>query len=599
MNGRAFFLFGLLIALFFSCKESTQTLSEGDYITENGTTIYTGKLSDDVVVRVISLPGSLHPTNGRTTIRKQILDLTSQKLINLDIKTGEWVPILVKEVPKAFDEGGTSYTVELDPAATWPDGQTITAEDVLFSYKAAFCPLTQNPQQKGYGEYLENISLDEANPNKIKFTFHSYYINNLSLTSLFHIIDKRVYDPKGLLNEFTLSELKENEALKENEKIKAWAEEFNKSIYSLELPYINAASGPYELEKWVTDQEIVLKRRENYWGAGKEVYFHHQSPPKIVFKALKEADALELQIAGEKIDIAEISGESMRRLMKDDLVTKNYTITSKERPSFVSLPLNNKPTSSGHSPFFVDKKVRQAVAYALPIEELVHSFLGDERFAIRIGSPVSSLSPDYNPNLTLYPHDPEKAKALLTEAGWEDSNGNLTRDKQVNGKQLEFEFTMIFPANNQSLIALANQIKEELAKVGISCTLDGLTGANLQKRLWTHDYDMGMLGLGSTHLYYDFDQLFLSENWPEGDNIYGFAHEEADDLIRKSRTEKDAKKRKAMVDRIQEILYDEKPCIFLYAPTKKLSIHKRFNNAEAYSISDHFILNDFEVIRPE
>ena len=68
-------------------------------------------------------------------------------------------------------------------------------------------------------------------------------------------------------------------------------------------------------------------------------------------------------------------------------------------------------------------------------------------------------------------------------------------------------------------------------------------------------------------------------------------------MILKSRTESDEEKRKVMVNRIQEILYDEKPCIFLYAPTKKLAIHKRFNGAEAYSIVDHLILNDFKVIR--
>ncbi|MDW3651641.1 MAG: ABC transporter substrate-binding protein [Bacteroidia bacterium] len=596
MNGRAFFLIGLFLALFFSCKETSQSVTEGDYTYTGNSIIYAGQKSNDVVVQVVAQPSSLHPTNGRTRVRDRILDLISQELIDLDVRTGKMVPILLKELP-VLSEDGTQFTAELDPDAKWPDGKQITAEDILFSYKAAACPLTNNPAQKVYGEYLKNIVPDSENPLTVNFLFTEYYINNLDMLGVFQIMDKRVYDPKGLLDPFSVQDMYEDASLEKNAKVIAWAEEFNKVEYGKEKKYINSASGPYMMEEWIDEQMIVLKKRDNYWGNAKESYYHHSTPPSISFKFLRDADALELQLAGEEIDVAEMGTESFKRLIDDELVGKNYRLESKERATFVSLPLNHKPTSAGRPPFFTEKKVRQAISYALPIEEMITSFVGDERFAIRVASPVSQMSQDHNPNLSFYNHDPEKAKKLLEEAGWTDTNGDLIRDKEINGKQVDFEFTLLYPANNQTLVGFANKIKEELAKVGINCNPDGVTGRVVQQKLWTHDYDMGMLALGSSHLPYDFHQLFYSQNWPEGDNIYGFANEEADDLILKARTESDKEKREVMVNRIQEILYDEKPCIFLYAPTKKLAIHKRFNEAETYSIIDHLILNDFKVIR--
>ncbi|MEM6804392.1 MAG: ABC transporter substrate-binding protein, partial [Bacteroidota bacterium] len=596
MNGRVFFLIGLFIALVFSCKETAQSVIDGDYTYKDGKVIYSGSLGEEVMVQITALPSSLHPTNGRHRSRDRILDLVSQELIDLDIRSREMVPTLLKELP-VLSADGLSLSVELDPDASWPDGSPILAEDILFSYKAAAVPLTDNPQQKGLLEYLKDITLDPQNTRKCSFNFSSYYMYNRDLLSSFQIIDKRTYDPENILAAFELGDLLHSEQLANDEKLKAWADEFNDAKYGIEKEYINKASGPYEIEEWSQGGDLVFKKKDNYWGKGKSVYYHKQLPPKITFKPMRDPDAIELQIASQKIDVAELASESYKRLEIDSLAKQNYRFEITDRATFVSLPLNTKPTASGRPPLFTDKKTRQALTYALPIDEMIQSFMGDENFAKRIASPVSSMSPDHHPDLNFYPHDPEKAKSLLKEAGWEDTDSDLIIEKEVDGKKVPFSFELIYPANNQTLIGFATKIKEELAKVGIECELAGVNGQELAEKLWSRNYDMGLLGLSSTHLPYDFDQFFYSENWPEGDNIYGFANEEADKLIQAARVERDQAKRKDMVYKIQEIIYDEKPCIFLFAPTKKLAIHKRFNGSETYSIVDHLILNEFELIR--
>ena len=257
MNGRVFFLIGLFLALIFSCKETAQSVTEGDYTYRDNKIIYSGSLGEEVVVQITSPPRSLHPTNGRLRIRDRILDLISQELIDLDIKTGEMVPTLLKEIP-TLSSDGLNLSMELDPNASWPDGKPILAEDILFSYKAASAPLTSNPQQKGLLEYLKDITLDSQNTRKCSFIFSKYYMYNRDLISSFHIIDKRVYDPQNILDGFDLKDLLNTDKLANDEKLKAWTEEFNDPKYGLEKEYINAASGPYEVEDWPQGGEILL-----------------------------------------------------------------------------------------------------------------------------------------------------------------------------------------------------------------------------------------------------------------------------------------------------------------------------------------------------
>jgi peptide/nickel transport system substrate-binding protein len=116
-----------------------------------------------------------------------------------------------------------------------------------------------------------------------------------------------------------------------------------------------------------------------------------------------------------------------------------------------------------------------------------------------------------------------------------------------------------------------------------------------RKSLEEQDFDAALFAFSAPPLPYDFTTLFSSSSWPEGMNYMGFRNEEADSLIAQSRETPNAQRRKVMVDRVQEILYSELPCLYLYYPTRKIVVSKRFTKgAELYDIFPHIYLNNLQ-----
>ena len=92
-----------------------------------------------------------------------------------------------------------------------------------------------------------------------------------------------------------------------------------------------------------------------------------------------------------------------------------------------------KPDGIKNKPFFVDQKVRRAMAYLTPVDEIIEVMVHGK--ASRQAAQISHLKSSYNDTLKLIPLDIEKAKEL-TEAGWVDSDGDNIRDKVINGEKL-------------------------------------------------------------------------------------------------------------------------------------------------------------------
>ena len=596
MNGKSLFWLILLPCLWIACKDSPPVQEQGDYVYQGEQVYYKGDKNANVVSHLLSDPKNLHPFNSRVRYRDLILEYTHQRLISINTKTGKVSPLLATQLP-VLSEDGLTYTFDLDPTASWPDGTAITAADILISTKAAACPLTDNGYQKVYMQYLSDVRLDEEDPNRLYFDFSEYYMNNGIFGALFFILDKRVIDPEGILNNYSVQQfLEDGESLKDDPKLIEWAKRFNDDSFGRDIALLNNGSGPYEFSEWVAEQRIVLTRRDNYWGQGRETYFHKQYPEKIIFKVLKDNTAIELQVKQAELDVAELSYESLINLKQSEIATQNFHLREASRPSFAFIALNARPDGINHSPFFVDKGVRQAMTYALPIDEMLVEYLQLDPKETRVVSPVAQSNPDCNQNITPLPYDQAKAMALLDDAGWKDSDGDLIRDKMIEGQKVDFIFELTYVPNSQALTDIVGRVAEELAQVGIKCEPKEIALEVLRQSIFSHQFDACLMALSSSNLPYDFNQIFYSEDWAEGGNFMGFANEEADSLMNQARVERDQAKRKEIVDRIQEIIYDEQPCVFLYSPTKKLAIHKRFNNSEIYSTPNHIILNEFQMI---
>jgi len=232
---------------------------------------------------------------------------------------------------------------------------------------------------------------------------------------------------------------------------------------------------------------------------------------------------------------------------------------------------------------FQDNRVRQALSYLVDKKNICDKvMLG---LADPVESPIYPKRPEYDANLKPWPFDPAKAKALLAEAGYSDSDGDGILDKDDgHGGRTPLRFEIISNSGNDDRKNLGLVVVDEFKRAGIGASFRAVDWSIMLEQVKHGDYDAVILGwTASGATPPDLYQIWHSSQAVEGgsNHIY-FKNEEVDKLLTDYRTEFDPAKRKAMYDRVQEIIYDEQPYTFVYAPQSLVAYDKRFHGVTWY-----------------
>ena len=186
--------------------------------------------------------------------------------------------------------------------------------------------------------------------------------------------------------------------------------------------------GQYYVSEWEASQYITLKKKENWWGSNDTTKYNTAYPDELIFKIIKEDASSYLALKNQDIDVTtNIGTVKLMKLREREYFNNNYDSDFLDQYSFNYIGLNMKPDGLKFKPFFVDQKVRRAIAYMIPIDEIVEVMMHGQ--AARQASLISPLKKTYNDTLELIPLDIEKAKQLLADAGWVDTDGDNIRIK--------------------------------------------------------------------------------------------------------------------------------------------------------------------------
>ena len=238
-------------------------------------------------------------------------------------------------------------------------------------------------------------------------------------------------------------------------------------------------------------------------------------------------------------------------------------------------------------PYFSDKRVRLAMSHALKTDEILKGI----RFGLgkRTTGPITPGLPHYDETLEPIPYDLEKAKALLAEAGWVDTDDDGILDKEVDGNRIPFEFTFNVIAKPTHQMT-AEVLKESLKKIGIKCNLKAMEWANYLKELQSKKFDAVMLGWG-TSPNVDFDQIWHSRHadTPKSSNYVGFRSQAADKVIEAMEYEFDMEKRYALAKKFHRIIYDEQPYTFLFQSKTPYFWTEQLVGGEIYGLARPYL----------
>lgn len=581
-----------LIVLIGSCNNSTTTSENTTYqkisadqtkfiqIEDAKEFLPTWSKDNVLIVNEVSEPGDLHPTNSHTGLCSEIFGYTQVYLLGTDFHTLTLRPIAVKSLP-AISENGLEYTYELRNDITFDDGKKLSMEDVIFTFKANKCPLTNNPQAKPYLDNLLDIKADEKNPLVFKLIMKEKYIQNMSFLNDYPIIERSLFDKKNILSNYTFSQFSDKKFKTDNKELNDWANEFNSAKYGRDVNYLVGA-GPYKIEKWDVGQSITIIRKKNHWSKGSSNMYESAYPEKIIFKINRDPNSQLLELKSQAIDVStSLSTAVAMELQADPNFNANYNLRFTDTYNYGYIAINTKPDGIKHKKLFTDKKVRRAMAMLAPLDD-VNKIINKGKNK-RVVGPVSPLKPEYNTDLKLIPFDMEGAKRLLDEAGWIDTDGDNIRDKMIDGVKTKMEFTINYLNTQVEWKDMTRMISEQMYKAGVKANLNPLDASILMEGARNHDFDMMISGWGGSFAPEDFSQLWHTSSWASGgSNFSGFGNAKSDALIDSIKYTLDDSKRMGMVKRFQEMVYDEQPYIFLFAGLRRSIIHKRFGNQEMY-----------------
>lgn len=531
---------------------------------------------------------SLNALTGRDLDSYHIRFQLYQPLIHYDYNAGELIPVLAKARPQitVLEEGGLRMDMEIREEATWDNGSPITGHDVAFTLKAIKCPGAALPVLNEYMDFIVDCAVDPSNPRKFSITCREkYFRSEMNLIDLW-IVPAYFYDPENLLGGFTVAQLAKpgvEKTLKDDPKVLAFAELIKSDKFANQ---VCAGSGPYAFASWVTGQDITFKRKANWWGdkVKNGSFWFKAYPNEIVYRVISSVPAMISELKSQQLDAARsIPAKDFNDLANNAEFLSNYQVRKQDGLSWTYYTFNMR------NPILSDINVRKALVNLTDWDTYNKNVLFG--MGQRISGPILSTTRDnmLNPNLKPSEFSPEKAKALLAEAGWTDSNGNGTLDKKIKGKTTELKLEIIYPDNAVTFQQFTLSFQEECRKVGIAIEPKGIPAADYSERRKRRNFEL-YIGLWTTDPDgSDPHQLWHSSNYSNGgDNLPGFGNAESDQLIVQIQQELDIDKRRALYWQLQEMIAKEVPYAFGYSMPDRLVVHKRFTSVIFTSMSPGF-----------
>jgi len=421
---------------------------------------------------------------------------------------------------------------------TWSDGKPITAQDVELSYRAIMNQKIPVPAMRTDIEKLAGVV---AYDDYTVVIFHKKAVSTGDLHLNFYVIPEHVYGPLyARLDKISFEELLQTPEYQETE--------------------LNPISGnAFKMVKRVRNQEIVLKRRDDWYMQGGKQVRDKQFFEEVRFVVKEDPNTALLSLKSGALDYYEIQQQQWATQTDGpDFYEKNTKAYGTEWLYWYFGWNNNEPSA----PFFKDRRVREAMSYAFDYRELLDKLLfGLCQQCTGIVHPEAWYAP--KKPLKPYVQDLDKAAELLDEAGWTVGNDG-TRERMVDGKLVKFEFNMLVK-NDPERIRICEIMQFNLKQLGIGCNIQPMESTQLFDRFNKKQFQACFAGWGAGIDPEEDENVWATSAIPPaGRNFVQYNNPEVDRLFEEARNEFDRDKRAPIYAKIDELVYRDQPYTFLY-----------------------------------
>lgn len=421
---------------------------------------------------------------------------------------------------------GLEITFHLRKNIRWHDGAPFTSADVLYTYRVTVDPSTPTAYA---GDFLNVKTAEAPDPYTFRVTYGKPFAPALASWGAAIL-------PRHLLE--------------------------GKDITKSPLGRHPVGTGPFRFHEWVTGEKIVLDYNPDYF----------EGRPYLdgyILRIIPDLSTMFLELRAEGIDEMNLTPLQYRRQTDNALFRKKYNKYRYSSFSYTYLGYNLK------NPLFRDRRVRQAISYAVNKDEIIEGVLlglGQEATG-----PFKPGSWAYNPRVKRYPFDPERSKALLAEAGWRDTDG----DGKIDREGKPFVFEILTNQGNEVRAKCAEIIQRRLSAVGMEVKIRVVEwAAFINDFINKGRFDATLLGWTVTLDPDPYDVWHSSKTKPGELNFISYVNPEVDELLEKGRGTFNQEERKRCYDRFQEILAEDQPYTFLFVPDALPAISSRIRGID-------------------
>jgi len=468
------------------------------------------------------------------------------------------------------------FSEDLELAPHFFERHQVTAEDFKFYFDAIMNPFNQEPgaiSSKTYLQDIEEVRVVDRLTFVVRWRAREgpdgrpriKYIarqQTAGLTPLASFVYKYFPNGKKIVEDDSGPETYRTSSL--------WAQNFAQHWAKNIIP----SCGGW-LFDGMSDREIRFRRNPQFYNPlaalAERMTVTFKSSPDTIWQDFKSnrLDSYELQ-PDQQIELDDFLNSSQYRRQADEEEGINRLDYLMRAYTFIGW--NQK------SPFFSSRKVRQAMTLAIDRERIISQNLNG--MGVQTTGTFFKGSPSYNDSIEPWPFNPARARRLLEEEGWYDSDGDGILDKEIDGERVPFAFSLTYYVKNPLSKAIVEYVATALKEIGVRCHPDGVDLADLSAKFDDKSFDALYLAWALGTPPEEPRQLWHSDGVGQAgsSNMTGFANQEADAIIEKLEYTYNSEERLKLYHRFGAILHEEQPYTFLYTPKTALLYREYLKN---------------------
>lgn len=443
-------------------------------------------------------------------------------------------------------EDHLTYTVKLYENATWSDGEPITADDVIFTVLKLTSKAVGNLTMGGYAA-LEGFDENGNSPDDATEIAGVVKVDDKTLNFVF----KAPTSPATFINSFARYLL----TLPKHKLDSVPAAELATSDW---FGHADAVSGPYIVSEYDANHYVSYVANQNYW----------KGAPKIGKLNLKivEGSQLYAGLQSGEIDFVQQTMGVIPQEDQESVEALANLTTVRE------VPLTNQ-LSFINTRNVPDVRVRQAILYAIDRNLILEGLLGGKGEVV--DGFLTQYSPYYDASVVPVAYNPEKAKALVAEAGWDSSR----------------KLTYLVNAGDSTFVQAASVIAAQLAEVGIQVEIRTVDFASIWGYVGAGDFDLYSVQYTITPIdpYPDIAWLI------SGENYLGYHNDQVDALLAQVGAAADEAATRAIYAQINTLVQAEVPLFNVYAIGPLGAVSNRLVNAVPHVYGSFLNVQEWDI----